>query len=275
MYNLNRLKYLLVYYNQDVDGKKVLFQAYHGKCYAGSPKAIYEEMLSDERFVGYHFVWAFNNPEEKNDIKLNSCTKVEYNSKEYYKELSKAGYWIINSRIPLHVIKKRNQKYIQCWHGTPFKRIGADVIGNNNSMNTYKEILYRDAKDVVRYDYFLSQSSFATEKFNSAFRFKQLNNKVKVIEVGYPRNDTLFNFDLNQVNNVKSKIGIPLSKKVILYAPTWRDDQYESGSGYSYDFEINIDNWRKIVGDEYVILFRTHYLIGNVIDFEKNKDFIF
>lgn len=65
-------------------------------------------------------------------------------------------------------------------------------------------------------------NGYSTEIFTRAFQF----NKT-MIESGYPRNDFLHN-DNNEetISLIKSRLNIPRDKKVILYAPTWRDDQF-------------------------------------------------
>ena len=49
--------------------------------------------------------------------------------------------------------------------------------------------------------------------------------------------------------------GVPEGKKVILYAPTFRDNKHD-GSGYVYDTHLDFDRLRSSLGDEYVVLFR-------------------
>ena len=52
---LIEIAYKAVYRFIGIDDKTVLFIAFHGKGYSDSPKAIYEEMLKDERFKNYKF----------------------------------------------------------------------------------------------------------------------------------------------------------------------------------------------------------------------------
>ena len=63
-------------------------------------------------------------------------------------------------------------------------------------------------------------------------------------------------------------------KKVILYAPTWRDNQHTSGQGYTYKTEVDFDKLREELGDDYVILFRAHYLVANSFDFDRYRGFV-
>ena len=95
------------------------------------------------------------------------------------------------------------------------------------------------------------------------------------IEEGYPRNDFLYNFKTEDVIKVKEKLNIPSGKKVILYAPTWRDNQHNSNMGYTYKTEVNFDLLKEKLQNDYIILFRAHYLVANSFDFEKYKGFIY
>ena len=64
-------------------------------------------------------------------------------------------------------------------------------------------------------------------------------------------------------------------KKIILYAPTYRANQHETGLGYTYKEEVDFDKLRANIGDEYIILFRPHYFVANAFDFEKYAGFVY
>jgi len=121
----------------------------------------------------------------------------------------------------------------------------------------------------------LSPSAFCTEKFASAFNLKKLKKENVIVELGYPRNDFLFNHTKQDVDNLKESLGIPKDKKVILYAPTWRDNQHTAGVGYTYNLNVDFDRLKEKLEKDYVIIFRTHYFVANTFDFEKYKGFIF
>ncbi len=67
---------------------------------------------------------------------------------------------------------------------------------------------------------------------------------------------------------------IPADKKVVLYAPTWRDDQYATSLGYTLDLGVDFEALRAQLGDGYVVLFRAHYLIASQFDFERLGGFV-
>jgi CDP-glycerol glycerophosphotransferase len=77
------------------------------------------------------------------------------------------------------------------------------------------------------------------------------------------------------IDNLKKDLSIDSSKKIILYAPTWRDNQHISGQGYTYDLNIDFGKLREEFGDEYIILFRAHYFISNNIDLSEYEGFVY
>ena len=273
---IRKLKFLKYYLTTKVDNKTIVFESFMGRAYSDSQKALYKEMLNDKFFKDFKFIWAFKNPEKYKSLEDSNTSVIKYGSKEFYKNMAIAKYWITNSRLPEYLIKKKEQIYIQCWHGTPLKRLGFDIeVEGGNALNTIKEIKEKYGQDAKRYDYMLSPSRFCTEKFISAFNLKNINKENIIIEEGYPRNDFLINHTKQDIINLKEKIGIPKDKKVILYAPTWRDNQHVSGIGYTYDLNLNFDQLKEKLEKDYVIIFRTHYFVSNSFDFEKYKGFIY
>lgn len=269
---LNYLKYKLKY---KVDDKTIFFEVYDGRNYTCSPKAIYEKMLTMKEFKDFKFVWAFNEPSKHDVMKDKRLVIVKTNTKDYYKYISSSKYWIVNSIMDECITKKKGQVYVQCWHGTPLKRLRYDIEVNGAVLNTIEEIRKRNDRDAVKFDYFISPSKYCTEKFTSAFNLVALGKKDIIIEEGYPRNDSLFNRNKKDVDKIKDKLGIPKDKKVICYLPTFRDNQHTSGVGYTYNLVIDFDSLKKRFGKDYVILFKPHYFIANKIDLSKYKNFVY
>lgn len=263
---------------QKIDDKLIVFESFMGRKYADSPKAIYEYMVKNSAYKDYSFVWFFKDRiiDEYLYLEKNERTQLLlWGSPDYYRIYAKAGYWITNSRIPNAVGIRDGQTYVQCWHGTPLKRLGFDIEVDasdaRNSVQTVRDVYEQDAS---RYTYMVSPSRYCTEKFISAFNLKALGKEDIVIEEGYPRNDEIVNHTEADIKRVRESLGIPEGKKVILYAPTWRDNQHESHVGYVYESPIDFDEMKNRFGDDYVVLFRAHYFIGNKFDFEEYKGFV-
>ncbi len=257
-----------------IDDKLVYFQTFSGRGYSDSPKAMYEYMLSAPEYKDYRFVWSFKEPEKFSFLLQNGRTEiVKFRTRADNIALRTAKYWITNYRMLDHQLPRKGQIYLQCWHGTPLKRLGYDIKEGDNVMNSLSEVREKYRSDAKRFAYLLSPSPFATEKFATAWNLIETGQTHKIIEEGYPRNDRLINTTEEERREIRKQLGVD-DKKVILYAPTWRDNQHTSGQGYTYKTEVDFDKLQKELGGEYVILFRAHYLVANSFDFSKYPGFV-
>lgn len=167
-----------------------MFSTFDGRSYGDSPKAIYEYMLSNEKFDDYTFVWAFRNPKQFTFVLDNPNTYiVTVNTKDYEIATATAKYWAYNYRMSDHIYPKPDQVYIQLWHGTPLKRLGYDINISDNAMNSKSEIREKYKVDASKFKYILAPSHFAGEKFISAWNLEAIGKTDTVLELGYPRND--------------------------------------------------------------------------------------
>lgn len=268
-----KIKYDVITKKQKVNDKLIVFASFNGRSYCDSPKAIYNYLINSNEFNDYNFVWAFSDTEEHKFLEENKNTKViNIKSNEFLKILGQAKYWIFNFKIQDYIFPKNNQVFVQCWHGTPLKRLGCDLEHFNNAMNSISEIRKRYEIEASKFSYFLSPSDFATEKFMTAWNIQ--NNDI-MLQDGYPRNDFLINYTNKDIQQIKEKLKLNnINKKIILYAPTYRDNQHTAGIGYTYETEVDFEKLRKELSDEYIILFRAHWLVAQNFDFEKYKDFV-
>lgn len=260
-----------------IDENTVIFGCFNGKSYCDSPKAMYKYMLTDDRFKEFNFIWVFKDPDKHKYLEKSKNTKVIYSKgRQYYKAMAKAKYWIFNYKIPDYIYPKKNQIFVQCWHGTPLKRLGCDLQHFDNALNTLEGMKKRYKKETEKFSYFLSPSEFATEKFISIWNMKEVGKEKCVVELGYPRNDFLYNYNNDDIKRIKETLGISnINKKILLYAPTYRDNQHTSGVGYTYKTEVDFNKLKEQLEDKYIILFRSHWLIANSFDFEKYKGFVY
>ncbi len=277
VYGILKLRYKIRGISISTEDNVIAFCAYDGKKYACSPKAVYEYMLKDDRFLDYQFIWIFKNPDEYKTLEKNRNTKiVMHGSKECEQYLHKAKYWIFNFRAVDQWIPNKKQIYIQCWHGTPLKRLGYDITKSNNVMNSISEIQSKYKTDTARFKYILSCCKFVSEKFTSAWQLEKFGKKDAVLEIGYPRNDFLNYYDKKDVYHIKEKLGLNnIDKKIILYAPTWRDNQHDFKNGYVYKSQVDFDYLMDNLKEDYIILFRAHYLVADNFNFEKYSGFMY
>lgn len=268
-----------------VDEKLVFFESFGGRSFSCSPRAIYLAMLEQERFGDYRFVWSFKGAartqEAQGDALLadERTTVVQRGSEAYFTALARASVLVLNTRLPEYVAPKPDQVFVQCWHGTPLKRLGYDVqIETTNALNTTQELADRFGMDAQKWTYLLSPSPYASEHLADAFGLPWDRRPSVIVEEGYPRNDEIALSAADpsgaRQRELRKRLGVPENKKVLLYAPTWRDDSYQAGVGYTFDYLIDFDLLRRELGDDWVVLFRPHYYIANRFDFSAYEGFV-
>lgn len=251
----------------------ILYISYHGRGYLDNPMSLHDYMINHDEYSNYKHVWAIKS--NIKNVKIPNATVIKYGGIRYLYTLARAKYWISNCKLPTYVYKHKNQVYLQTWHGTPLKRLAHDIEVSKNttfyrSEMSFKEMTDTYSNDVSKYNYMVSPSSFTTEVFQSAFKI----DEERLIETGYPRNDCLSYSNLELIANLKAKYNLPSDKKIILYAPTWRDNSY-SKKGYTFNLEVDFSQWQKSLGDDYIILFKPHYLIVNNIDLSEYEGFVY
>ena len=233
------------------DKNLVLFVSNIGKSYSGSPLMIYKYMQEHPEYSDYECIWAFNNPEQFKQLKT-----VKFDSPEYFLTALKAKYWITDVNIERSLkFKNKKTKYLNTWHGVALKKIGNDDA--NSGRYDYSNI-----------DYLCVSCEHDTRVYTSA-----LNARAdSFLKCGMPRNDPLFEANDEVRAAIRKKLDIPEGKKVILFAPTWRDSV---NFGKSFDIKIPADfkKWEAELKDDYILFFRAHDRTTKVMDIQFN-DFI-
>ena len=227
----------------------VFFVSWKGKQCADNPLGIAEELRrrgDDREHLWAITDWSVPVPE--------GGTGVLRGTQEYYEALARSKYLISNDDMQAPFRKRDGQVYLQTWHGTPLKRIGFDISNPQFISGTaYFDHL---AADIAQWDLLLSPNPFSTPIMRRAFSYDG-----EICEFGYPRNDLLSRADTAEVAaRVRARLGLPDGKRVVLYAPTWRDNQvYANGRRYRFDMRLDLERaWREL-GQDHVFLIRGHH----------------
>ena len=250
-----------------IDKKIILFESNSGRNYSGNPRYIYEEMVNQGLDRTYKCIWIL---EDRDTVIPGTAIKIKRSRMKYYYYFSIAGLWVFDNRQPDFIQKRPAVIYIQTWHGTPLKKLGLDM--DKVAMEAEKDIkAYHNKfiKNSSTWDYLISQNEFSTHIFRRCFAFQK-----EILEIGYPRNDLLVR-EKENISTRKKKLGLPQDKNVILYAPTWRDDQYYGESSYKFATTMDFDKMLQELSDEYVMIVKYHYIMNDRIDWSPYKGFIY
>lgn len=238
--------------------KKVVFENFAGRGYGDNPKYIAEELLS--RNLKYDIVWIVKkgtNYSFPKGIRTVNCGTVRE-----LRELATAKFWVDNNRKKVYIFKSKNQKYIQTWHGFyPLKKMEKDA-----EKSLTKEYIASAIHDSQMTDLMVSGCKIRTEIYKKSFWYDG-----EIAEWGTPRNDIFFN-GKDYREQVCKSLGIPSDKKLVLYAPTFRDDH--SVSAYDIDFDNLRSGLSRRFGGEWVCVIRLHPAIREKSNFINYSDVI-
>ena len=240
----------------------VVFISWKGKLCGDNPLAIAAELRrrGDDR----EHIWAVS------DYSVpvpDGARTVLTGTEDYFEALARSRYLIANDDMGGHYHKRDGQAHVQTWHGTPLKKIGFDIAQPQFISGVgYFEVL---AGDVASWDLLLSPNPFSTSIMRRAFRYEG-----EILESGYPRNDVLRSADAERIAaDVRRRLGLPPGKRVVLYAPTWRDNQYYASGRYRFDFRLDLERaWREL-GDDHVLLIRGHHHMAEDVPAGTRPDF--
>ncbi|MDO3659854.1 CDP-glycerol glycerophosphotransferase family protein [Bacillus sp. C28GYM-DRY-1] len=247
----------------------IIFESFGGKQYSCNPRAIYEYMIENCKNE-YKMIWSVNKS-FKQQFDDYGIPYIRRFSVKWLYSMARAKYWVVNSRLPLWIPKPEHTTYLQTWHGTPLKKLAVDMDEVHMPGTTTKKYKRNFTKEASNWDFLISPNAYSSEIFARAFKFKK-----NMLETGYPRNDFLYNQNnIQQINSIKRRLNIPANKKIILYAPTWRDDKFYSKGKYKFDLDLDLNILKQHLGDDYIIVLRMHYLVAENFDLSKFENFAF
>ena len=222
-----------------IDKNKIVFSNFNGKGYGDNPKYIAEELL--KRGWG-NLYWL----SKENDQNYPEKIKVlKYGSLISFYHIATACLWVDNNRKEPYIVKRKEQFYLQTWHGSiALKKIEKDA--GDTVDDFYKTNAIRDSGMI---DLMISDSAFSDQIYRKSFWY---SGEVK--RLGTPRFDCLY--DKTNCDRIKAEIGIQPEQYVVLYAPTFRNNSDTS----VYDIDLNAVKkaFAEITGKQVKILVKMH-----------------
>ncbi|WP_298498895.1 CDP-glycerol glycerophosphotransferase family protein [uncultured Methanobrevibacter sp.] len=168
-----------------------------------------------------------------------------------FKSLATSRYVFLNDNFfPLAFMNFKDDTIVtQLWHAPgAFKKFGA------SSEVESRQILQKASKNT---DFLIVSSKNIIDYYSEAFQIP----KDKIRPLGLPRAD--YYFENHDVEAIKSRFckryNVSPDKKIILYAPTFRDEE-KFNNVFDY---LDLDSFNDALGEEYVLALRLHPKIKN------------
>lgn len=248
---LQRLLFLV-----PVNNRKILFFPYNGTYYCNL-KYIYENLkyIKDK----YEVVWVIRD-NSLNDGIANAVVCRPDSIKFLWHSLTSKCV-VFNCGFKSYVYKRKSQKYIETWHGGGAYKKTSQVFKNTEDRYLRK----RRMNAINSIDYVISSS----KAFTKVFKEDTDIQNAKFCPFGMPRNDMFFDDNRRELikNNVKKYYNVN-SEKIVLYAPTFRDNDFEN----DLDFERLLSVLEDRYGSKFVLFLRCHPHITTDI-FDKYRGY--
>lgn len=221
---------------------KIVLSNFNGNGFGDNPRYIAEEILRQK--LPYRLYWVSERPDPAFPGQL---FLVRPNTPAFVYHMSTASVWIDNTRKLYYFKKKKNQTYIQVWHGGPgLKKIEKDA-GNSLSAE-YIEYAKKDAKKM---DLMISNCCWCTECYRRCFWYDG-----PILEKGLPKNDLYFRDVPTIRRQVRRFYHLPEDVRLVLYVPTWRENR--KLNVYHLDFEGCLQAFKQRFGGDWIMLVRLH-----------------
>jgi len=248
-------------YSDNINDNLLVFGSTNGQAFAGNSKVLFEFLSIHSN---YYCVWitasetVFNNLRNQNyQVILNK------NLIQTIKVLKAAKYIFITHGFGdiFFIDFSTKTKLIHLGHGISFKKGGHDL---KDTFMPFTEKMMN--LKLVESMNLLIDSSEETKRHKMT-RFGLKSNKVAV--TGYPRNDILANHTRQLENEIKLSLNINSDIEVLLYAPTFRDYEYEFP--LKQNFLKDLDEY--LITDNKVLIYKPHPFAED-IDLSEYKNII-
>lgn len=211
----------------------VFFESFYSQVAACNPRAIDRQLAVERPDVVRYWSTVDASVAIPDD-----AVRVLEGSREWWEARKNSRLLIVNDWLRKRYRRRAHQKVLQTWHGTMLKRLALDRPGV--ALRTRIAVL----RESARWDVMLAQNPHSARIFRSAYRFRG-----ELWEEGYPRDDALVT---TRAGGIRQRLGIDAEARVVMYAPTWRDDRTDL-----VDF-LDLPQLASRLGDDTVMLVRGH-----------------
>lgn len=240
-----------------IQNNKIVFDNFLGKGYGCNPKYIAEEIIKEQ--LDYELVWLVK------DIKSEmpqQIRKVKYGSIRALYELATAKVWIDNVRNYKGIDKKEQQFYIQTWHGS----IGLKKVEKAVEDKLDPQYILQAKNDGKITNLMITNNMSQYEEFKQTYWY---NGEVQCC--GLPREDVLYKNNKNITEKVYKYFNIESNRKIVLYAPTFRNES--NGNVYMSQYEECCKALNKKFSSDYIMLVKMHpnvIMDSSFVKYNKN-----
>lgn len=230
-----------------LDERAVYLQSYVGASATDSQLAIHEELRRTRPDLTIY--WGVAGP---SSVVPEGGVPVVLNSRAYYRAMASAKYVCMNIDPERWFARRPGQELLQTFHGYPAKSMGLRMWRAKHY--TPRRIDLELARTSGGWSLILTPAPEMDEHYRREYAYDgPIHSK------GYPRDDLLVSPDADLIReDTRRRLGIRPDQKVVLYAPTWRDDLATNWRAAEMVQHLDLAAASRALGPEYVLLMRGH-----------------
>ncbi|PCC42596.1 hypothetical protein CIK58_08040 [Brevibacterium aurantiacum] len=241
-----------------VNKNVIFYESMSGARMGDNPYGIYEYLREHPEHGEFLHVWSIDAQGSIPAEYIDSPNVVfaRRNTRSYTYFIASAGYVICNATLPAFFARRTDQKYLNTWHGIPYKALGRNTpkarFGSPGGNATFTKATH-----------ILTPGRFTTDKIISAYSMKGVSNAT-IAEIGYPRVDRTLNADADLKSRLREILGLNTDgdyRPTVLYAPTWRSEKDKD----VVDSDQLVNDLKTMVRPDIQLLYRGHHRMDRLI----------
>lgn len=252
-----RKRYIRDSLRTPVNKNVIFYETMSGARMGDNPLGIFEYLRSHPEHGEFLHVWSIDARGSIPDRYKNAPDVVfaRRNTRSYTYFLSTAGYVVCNANLPGFFTRRPGQKYLNTWHGIPYKSLGRNTpsakFGSAAGNGTF-----------AKASHILSPCEFTTEKIISAYSMSGVSTAT-FAEIGYPRIDRTLEPQPGLPNRLRAALGLKSDDRrpAVLYAPTWRSEHAKD----VVDADQLLEDLKALEQLDIQLIYRGHHRMDRIL----------
>ncbi|WP_084653482.1 bifunctional glycosyltransferase/CDP-glycerol:glycerophosphate glycerophosphotransferase [Nocardioides insulae] len=246
-YEQNLLREQLRDSTAPIDEQSAYFVVYGGATATDSQLEIYRELRRTRPEITVYWGIA----DHSSRVPEGSIAVI-IESPEWFDVMARVGYIVSNDNFPWWWRKRPGQRFLQTFHGYPAKTMGLRMW--RAKQFTPRRLEMALDQTMRGWDLIVTPVPEMDTYYRAEYAYDG-----PIHHEGYPRDDALVLPSAAEIRTrTRERLGIGPGQKVVLYAPTWRDDLAKSYTEAASVEHLDVESASRELGENYVFLMRGH-----------------
>lgn len=249
-----RCRYVAYREELPIDAEAVLYEVGHGSSISCNPLALYRAAKAAPEYSNLTHYWIVvdKTPIPEELLKDGQVVILERETDAYFRALATAKFLVNNTSFGSYFIRRKEQRYLNTWHGTPWKTLGKSVKGQPLAYGNISRNLMQ-ATHVAVGNQWTVETLLKEHNVHEIF-------SGKIAVTGSPRNDVLRrSLEVAELNGIGA-LEIDGAGPLVVYVPTWHGSLGDDGL-IEYDASVDLKVLHAIESAGCRVLYSAHRFV--------------